>query len=210
MNTLDRAPHAYRTRLRTAGALLFLAGAIILMGIISAEALYPAPYTTGGNEISDLGATRPPDSIVFQPSATIFDTSMVVTGAMVILAALLAHRPLGRRAITIPLLVLGIGALGVGVFPGYTGSPHAISALTTFIAGGVAALTASLVTRGPFRFLSILCGMVALLTLASYLLLGDAAPFAAIGLGGVERWIVYPTVLWVTGFGGWLAGQAEV
>ena len=39
----------------TAGALLAVAGAGILLSIITAEALYPAPYFTDENTISDLG-----------------------------------------------------------------------------------------------------------------------------------------------------------
>jgi hypothetical membrane protein len=200
---------APRGAVRAAGALLFSAGAIILMGIISAEALYPAPYTTGGNEISDLGGTRPPEGLVLQPSATIFDVSMIVVGAMVIVAALLLHRGFGRRAVTIPVLVLGIGALGVGVFPGDTGTPHALSAMATFIAGGVACLAGAVVIRGPFRWLSVGCGAVSLLTLVGYMVLGDALPLAVMGTGGVERWIVYPIVFWIAGFGAWCSGTAD-
>ena len=110
---------------------------------------------------------------------------------------------------TIPIAILGIGALGVGLFPGNTGNPHAICALVTFVSGGVAAIAASRVATGPFRYLSILLGAVALGTLFSYLLLGDAGPLASLGSGGVERWIVYPIVLWVTAFGGYLAGRAD-
>jgi hypothetical protein len=32
-------------------------------------------------------------------------------------------------------------------------------------------------------------------------------PFARLDLGGVERWMVYPVLLWLVGFGGWLAGR---
>ncbi len=46
--------------LKLSGLLFFLAGAIVLMSIITAEALYPAGYTTVKNEISDLGATGQP------------------------------------------------------------------------------------------------------------------------------------------------------
>jgi hypothetical membrane protein len=197
------------TELRLAGALLFLAGSIILLGIISAEALYPTTYTTAGNEISDLGGTEPPAGLVYQPSATIFDGAMIAVGALIIVGSLLVHRSFGRRATTIPLLVLGIGALGVGLFPGNTGTPHALFAMATFIAGGVAAITAAIITRGPLRYLSMLLGAIALLVLATYVVMGDAAPLAGLGIGGVERWIVYPIMLWVTGFGGYLAGHAE-
>jgi hypothetical membrane protein len=192
--------------LRLAGGLLFLAGGLILMGIITAEALYPAPYTTHGNDISDLGGTRPPDSVILQPSATIFDASMMAVGLLVLVAVIPVHRALGRRSVTIPLAVLGAAALGVGVFPGNTGNPHAISALATFISGGVVALTTARVVGAPFSWLSTLLGALALLTLVSYLAFGESGPLRDLGTGGLERWIVYPIVIWIIGFGGYLAG----
>jgi hypothetical membrane protein len=195
--------------LRLGGALLFLAGSVILLGIITAEALYTAPYSTGGNQISDLGGTEPPNSVVLQPAATVFDLSMAAVGLLVLASAVPVHRGLGRRSVTIPLAVLGAGALGVGLFPGNTGSPHAVFAMTTFISGGVAAITGGRWARGPFGALSVALGAVALLTLASYIALGAASPMARLGIGGLERWIVYPIVLWVIGFGAYLAGRAD-
>jgi hypothetical membrane protein len=201
-----------RTRaidLRIGGTLLVLAGSTILMGIITAEALYPGAFSTGGNEISDLGGTRPPDSVVLQPSAAIFDLSMVAIGLLIMSASWFVQGALGRRSVTIPIAVLGFGALGVGLFPGNTGTPHALFAMTTFVAGGVAAVSAGRVATGPFRMLSVLLGATALVTLGLYVLLGDASPMARLGIGGVERWIVYPIVLWVVAFGGYLSGRAE-
>jgi hypothetical protein len=32
-------------------------------------------------------------------------------------------------------------------------------------------------------------------------------PFARLDLGGVERWMVYPVLLWLVGFGGYLAAR---
>lgn len=194
---------------RLGGALLSVAGAIILLGIVSAEALYPRAYSTGANQISDLGGTEPPGSLVFQPSAMIFGGSMVVVGILVVVGAWFVQRAFRRRSVTIPLALLGFGALGVGLFPGSTGTPHAIFAMLTFVSGGVGALTAARVATGPFRYLSILFGTVSLLTLVSYLLLREAGPMAGLGLGGVERWIVYPIVIWVSAFGGYLAGRAD-
>jgi hypothetical membrane protein len=95
------------------------------------------------------------------------------------------------------------------MFPGNTGDPHAIFAMVTFVAGGVAAISASRITTAPFRWLSFLLGAVSLLTLSSYILLGDASPMAGFGIGGLERWIVYPVILWVIAFGGYLSGRAD-
>lgn len=194
---------------RFGGALLFAAGGIILMGIISAEALYPGTYSTSANEISDLGGTRPPDSVILQPSATIFNVSMMVVGALVIAATWSINRAFGRLSVTIPVLVLGAAALGVGVFPGNTGTPHALCAMATFVSGGIAAITSGVVTRGPFRYVAALLGLASLLTLVSYMVMGDRSPWTALGIGGLERWIVYPIVLWIVGFGGYLAGEAR-
>lgn len=194
---------------RLGGVLLTVAGASILMGIITAEALYPGAYATGANEVSDLGGTRPPDSVVYQPSAAIFNLSMVGVGIMVILAAWFAHRAFGRRSVSIPIAILGIGALGVGLFPGNTGNPHAVFAMVTFIAGGVAAISAARTASGPFRWVSTALGAVSLLTLVTYMVLGDGTPMAALGIGGIERWIVYPVILWLVAFGGYLSGLAD-
>lgn len=197
------------TDLHIGGGLLVVAGATILMGIITAEALYPGTFSTGANEISDLGGTRPPASVILQPSATIFDVSMALIGLLVLTASWFVHGAFGRRSVTLPLATLGIGALGVGLFPGNTGNPHAIFAMITFIAGGVAAVAAARVTGPPFRHLSFLLGAASLMTLATYMALGDGSPMAPLGVGGIERWIVYPVVVWVVAFGGYLLGRAD-
>ena len=195
------------TAVRLAGVLLLLAGAIVLMGIITAEALYPAPYTTGGNEISDLGGTRPPEGLVLQPSATIFNLVMLGCGLLVLVAAWLVQRGLGRPSLAITLALLGVGATGVGLFPGNTGTPHALFSLLTFVAGGVCGLVAARVTSAPFRYVSAALGVVSLGALLSYGVLGDAGPLASLGDGGVERWVAYPVVLWLVGFGGYLTAS---
>jgi hypothetical membrane protein len=195
--------------LRVAGVGLVIAGATILMAIITAEALYPGTYATGANEISDLGGTRPPDSVILQPSATIFNAAMLGSGLVVLVAAWFAHRGLGRLAVTIPTALLGLGAVGVGVFPGDTGTPHALAAMLTFVSGGVAGVSAAVVTRAPFRFLSAALGAISLVALGSYLVVGETGILADLGTGGVERWVAYPIVLWLVAFGGYLTGAAE-
>lgn len=188
-----------------AGALLFVAGVVIFLGIITAETLYPG-YNTAQNMISDLGATEPPNSIIIQPSATIFNVSMMVCGLCIILSALYIHRALYRSTITLPIVLFGIGALGVGIFPGNYGAVHGISALITFIFGGLAAIMSYKVTTSPFRYFSVILGSIALLDLLLYYILGQSSPFTIFGMGGLERWIAYPIALWVTGFGGYLMG----
>ena len=54
-----------------------------------------------------------------------------------------------------------------------------------------------------------LLGAISLLTLGSYMLVGEGSPMAALGVGGTQRWIVYPMILWVITFGGYLSGRAD-
>ena len=57
---------------------------------------------------------------------------------------------------------VGVGALGVGVFPGNTGGIHALFAMLTFVGGGLAAIVTARVTHPPFRYLSVALGVISL------------------------------------------------
>lgn len=201
MRILERAPQ------KVSGALLLVAGAVILLGIITAEALYPAGYSTSGNEISDLGATRPPHSIIVQPAAAVFDGTMMVSGLLIIVAAYGVYRTFRSWAVTLPLALLGTGVLGVGIFPGNHGTLHPIFAMLAFVAGGIACIVAYRVETVPLRYISMALGAMSLLALVLYAVLGEASPAAVLGTGGVERWVAYPVVVWLVGFGGYLVGR---
>jgi len=205
----DTAAHPARARFAAmlGGVLLILAASTILMGIITGEALYPAVYTTHDNEISDLGATRPPDSIILQPSATIFNTTMMVSGVAIIAGAWLTYRGHGSRRALISVGLLGIGALGVGVFPGNNPGFHPLFALLTFVSGGIAAILVAPLLAGPFRYVSIGLGVAALASLGLGIFGTGTKVFEELGDGGVERWVAYPIILWLVAYGGYLAGR---
>ena len=131
------------------GLLLFLAGSIALMGIITAEAFYPAKYTTRNSEISDLGSTVQPNSLIFHPSADIFNVTMLIAGLLVLTATFLQHKHL--LAFSIPLGLFGLGLTGVGLFPGNMTPYHGIFALLTFTSGGVAAILSCKAVAAPFK-----------------------------------------------------------
>lgn len=200
-------PLARVTAVAAAGTLIAIAGFIILMGIITAEALYPATYTTFDNEISDLGATRPPDSIIRQPSARIFNTTMIVSGVAVLGAAAFLYRTDSKRRVPIGLTFVGAGLVGVGVFPGNIAPFHGIAALTTFISSGVAAILSGTVHRAPFKQFASAMGVISLGSLF-VAMLGDLTPaLDEMGDGGVERWVAYPVVIWLVAFGGFLMAR---
>ncbi|HPR66147.1 MAG TPA: hypothetical protein PLM24_03325, partial [Methanothrix sp.] len=60
-----------------------------------------------------------------------------------------------------------------------------------------------------FRELSAGLGGIALLNLALFFALGMDSPFMELGIGGLERWVAYPVVLWTVGFGGYLMGSSK-
>jgi len=198
-----KTEHHNKSNLTRAGILFFLAGCIILMGIITAESFYPEnyTYTTANSMISDLGATEPPNSIITQPSATIFNFSMILTGILVLIGTYFLFRYYNDRIAGILTGLLGLGALGVGVFPGNINPQHPVFALTTFISGGLSAIYSYRLIKSPLKYITLLFGIICLVFLFT------ASIFMPIvGGGGVERWVAYPIVLWLLGFGGYLLG----
>jgi hypothetical membrane protein len=200
-SALGRAPH------KTAGGLLLAAGTTIVMGIITAEALYTAPYNAR-MEVSDLGASE--TGVILQPSATIFNATMLVAGALIIVGTWFAHRALHRRVVTVPTGLLGIGVLGVGIFPGNIHPQHPLLAFTAFVAGGLAVLLSAKVTPQPLRAIFAVMGAISLAFTLSSVFLLEWGPLARLDLGGVERWMVYPILLWLVGFGGYLTTSHSV
>lgn len=199
----DSSKKFNKKNLTRAGILLFLAGCIILIGIITAESFYPQKYTytTSQSMISDLGATEPPNSIITQPSATIFNFSMILTGIIVLLGAYFLFRYYNDRIATILVGLLGLGALGVGVFPGNVNPQHPLFAMTTFISGGLSAIYSYRLIKSPLKYVAVFLGLISLGFIVTMNIL-----MPSMGAGGVERWVAYPIVLWLLGFGGYLMG----
>ncbi len=185
---------------------MVLAGFIAFMGITTAEVLYPE-YSTR-QDISDLGSTIPPNPIIHEPSATIFNTTMLVTGGLLLIGAFFSYRFVDGRSFPVALTLFGFGAFGVGVFPGNITPWHGLFALLTFFTGGITVVLSSQVVTGPFSVLCWLFGGISLLTLTSVfvygLVIGAPHPLAFLGSGGIERWVAYPLIIWVLAFGGYL------
>jgi hypothetical membrane protein len=187
-----------------AGILFFLAGLVILMGIISAEIYYPSGYSTRNSDISDLGATRPPNSLIYQPSASIFNAVMIVGGLLLLTASFFLFRDLHRWSIVLFPALTGIGVLGVGIFPGNMSPFHGLFALVAFASGGLSAIVSSRVITAPFSYVMIFLGLTTLIFLVF-----NPVFIPILGEGGAERFVAYPVIIWAMGFGGYLAGTGE-
>ena len=184
------------------GLLLFLAGFFIFMGIITGEMLYTLAFNTRDNYISELAAALPLGTITPQPSGLIFNLTMIVSGLMIIVSATLIFLGFKRLLPGIPLFLFGIGLLGVGFFPGDVAPWHIIFANIIFLAGGVGAITSFRIVHSQLRYVLIFLGVISLVFLFTF------KHFAPImGVGGVERWVFYPLIFWVTGLGAFLSGM---
>ena len=193
-------------KLKLSGLLYFFAGAIVLMGIITAEAFYPSGYSTFKNEISDLGATRQPNSVSFEPSSTIFNTIMLLAGIKILVASFYQHKYFKKFLFTIPVMLFGFGLVGVGIFPGNIRPYHGMASMLTFLSGGFCAIASFKIVTLPFKYISILFGSIALFTF-SMAVFASASLISFIGIGGMERWVAYPIMLWLTGIGGYLMSE---
>jgi len=202
--TLSSGRKRTKTAQRVAGVLLTAAGVVAVMVWITAEALYSGVYSTHADSLSHLGATEPPNSIVVQPSGTIFDVGMLVAGALIILSIWFLYRATRSKLVSTSTGLLGVGVFGVGVFPLTSPNQHTIFALIAFLSGGLAMVLSWRVTEPPFRFIWSALGVVSLVAIGLAFLAGHWQPIAALGEGGIERWNCYPIVLWLVAFGTYL------
>lgn len=193
--TADGVRRAMRTERRVLGGLLLvIAGVQFLLAMLVAEGMRPG-YSISADAISDLGVGS---------TALLFNTSVAVLGILILLFVYLYHTVHRKLWITIPYLVAGIGPIGVGLFPETMGTPHAIFAFISFFFGSIVLILVAMVVRAPFRYVSVVLGVLGLAALALF----ASGTFLGIGLGGMERMIAYPVIFWGIAFGGYLMSSA--
>ena len=85
-------------------------------------------------------------------------------------------------------------------------------ALVAFIFFNMEAMASGTIVDRPMRVLSFLAGIVGLVFVV-IMVIGDGgntAVFGPFGHGGAERMIVYPAMLWLMAFGGYLMAEPAV
>ena len=130
---------------------------------------------------------------------------MIFLGLVTLGAAYFLDRALRKRILTVLILLAGVGAIGVGLFPETTGTPHLVFALLAFVFGGLAAIVAFRIEPWPVNLISVILGAMGLAALVLYSIGADLG----LGTGGMERMIVYPALIWELLFGGVLMGTPE-
>ena len=132
-----------------AGASLFVGTVQFIIGMHRAEFLYPG-YSVSGNFISDLGATCRATCVIYQPSASIFNFSVILFGLLIVLCSYFIWSEFRSSLITALFFISGLGAIGVGLFPETAGFLHVIVSFITFFFGGFAAIAVSKLVKSPF------------------------------------------------------------
>lgn len=185
-----------------AGAAIFVGAVQFGVCLILAEIYYPS-YNVSTNYISDLGATcGPGQCVIFQPSASIFDVSIVVFGLLALLGAYYLQRAFEWRPGSVVVSLTGVGLIGVGLLPETTGVWHSLFSLVSFLFAGLSAVLLARFQKRPMSYFSVVVGVVSLVALVLYI----PGENLGLGVGGMERMVVYPVLLWAIGFGGHLMG----
>lgn len=198
-----RVPAARVHDASAAGSMLFVLSAGFMTVIMLAASMAPG-YDVAGGAISDLG--------VIGETALLFNVTLLAVGLLNIVAGLLFHRVHRRGWLLALYLVAGIGAAGAGLVPLDTSELHGIFALIAFLCFNLQAIGSGAVVMGPMRAISVLAGCVGL-AFVVVMVIGDSgatAVFGPIGHGGAERMIVYPAMLWMLAFGGYLMADSSV
>ena len=197
---------------RIAGVLFLVASTQFILGLVVAEALYPG-YSVADNYISDLGVG--PSSMVFNSSAFLF-------GLLSIIGAYFLPRTVDFRGLTVLIILMAIGAMGVGIFTSkFSTAIHGIVSLMAFGFGSLSAIASFKTLKLPLSAISVILGVMTLGALALFAaglvttgsLISSEPPasefFLGIGPGGMERMIVYPELIWLILLSGHLITLSE-
>jgi len=195
-----------------AGVLLFLGVAQFWLIETISETMYPN-YNPATNYISDLGPPCSPGvACGSQSTWMLFDTSVIILGIAVLVAAYLLQGQFRQKPLTGLMGIAGLGAIGLGVFD--ESAPfmlHHIFSMIAFLAMGLAALVSFRLQKPPLGYFSIVLGLLSLISLVLYLpdTGVSAGGYLGIGGGGLERMIVYPVFLWALAWGGQLMASED-
>lgn len=192
-----------------AGTLLIIACIQYLIAVNISESMFPGNYSIALNSLSDLGGSIP----LLDPSALIFNISNIILGILTVAAVYLILKSGGCRLFSSCLLIFGISIGLFGIFTEYTPAIHSTLAAFAFIFGSLALLFSyRLGINIQMTVISIVLGLIAIITFISPLIfgIGDNNPFGLyFGIGGSERLIIYPIILYLTALGGYLSSRGK-
>jgi hypothetical membrane protein len=197
---------------RLAGTLLSIGALQWFFSVMTAEGLHQGynltpsqwiPYSNQIHYVSELGLGS---------TAPIFNISTIVLGLMVAFASYLLYLKNRNKLFSSLLLICGVGAAGVGVFPTNMQPIHGVFQVFALWFGAFSAILSFRKQVVPLSYISAALGIVSFVTsivFFPYLGLGanDTSTFLGLGKGVMERIVIYPLILWVFGYGYHIAAK---
>jgi hypothetical membrane protein len=203
---------------RNAGALFSLGGLLFLLLTTVSEAVYPN-FSLQTNAISDAAA-------VGASTFAVEETAILGAGLCWAVGAYYLFRGTGRRRMLVLNVLPGLGFLLAGVSPENVNvAIHSVGALLAFPFGGIVAILSFRMIRSQYRYFAVALGALSLVSTFVTFVGGQIAgpcgsctgsttyirslEALALGLGGWESMIIYPLLLWLIGFGGYLLASGN-
>ena len=190
---------------RIAGLLFIVAVVQYALAIVISEAVYSG-YSVGAQLVSDLG-----DWSLVGNNAAVFNTSAILYGLFVVVGAYYIQRVFKSRLFTSLLAINGVCSAIVGVVALNISSPsHSLLGLIAFVTIAASAIMSYKFVKSPLSYVAVILGAVTLLAIVLFMLgQGSSGFYLGLGLGGMERFIIYPVLLWLLGFGAYLIGDSS-
>ena len=145
-------------------------------------------------------------------SAAIFDISVILMNMFTVAGAYFIQRVYKSRLFTALLVTIGVAGIGVGVIAeDISLTLHTVFALVIFLLGAASAIMSVKFEKSPLSYASVILGVVILLAIVLFGLgaFVDSGFYLGLGLGGMERFIIYPSLLWLLSFGAYLIGDSS-
>lgn len=183
----------------------FLVGGIQwFLGILAAESWYDG-YSSRIDYVSDLGTG---------PTALIYNLSVFMLGAFIVLGTFFLYKAQKGRLLPFLLIICGIGAMGVGIFPANLQPMHSVFTLLAILFGSFAAVGSYSYQTKPMSIISVILGLMSFVLAMIFipylgLPFGSTETFLGMAKGSLERWAINPILAWIIGFGGYLMGTAK-
>jgi hypothetical membrane protein len=163
---------------RNAGVLLFIGVFLISMAILITEALRPT-YSLSLDSISSLG---------IGPNGEIFYYSILLLGALLMISGAILLSGKKKEAWQVSLILVGVGAFGVGIFPYHVNYPlHSYFGFNALIFGEI---TAILFVTHKGTLLRVFSPIVGILVLVSIFLYARGMLYG-LGYGGMDDSVPY-------------------
>ena len=186
------------------GTLFLIGGLQWFIGLLAAESWYDG-YSSRIDYVSDLGTG---------PTSIIYNSSVFIMGLLIVIGSFFLYQAQEKKLLPALLTVTGIGAMGVGVFPGNLQPMHSIFTLLAILFGAFATIASYSHQKKPLSYISIILGMMSLVLSFVFfpylgLPVGSTETFLGIAKGSMERWAIYPILAWIIAFGSYLIGTSD-